>query len=208
MENIELKNRISNELLISLNLERLKTGESNISWYVYDFAECKYVELDNPSGRITRSSKGELGHMNSITKNRLVNSGWKEQRRINTDLIRKKYYEIGLDYQEVVDKFLKEYGMLNITSEDKYYFDVSFDAIEAIGCNLDGSYFKECLVEYDINERVYPIGEACRKNLLVLMTLTESFYGFTDGILLFFGNSVEEMLDCIVGESRKPIEIE
>lgn len=26
-------------------------GESNISWYVYDLAECKYVELDNPSGR-------------------------------------------------------------------------------------------------------------------------------------------------------------
>ena len=26
-------------------------GESNISWYVYDFAECKYAELDNPSGR-------------------------------------------------------------------------------------------------------------------------------------------------------------
>lgn len=26
-------------------------GESNISWYVYDFAKCKYVELDNPSGR-------------------------------------------------------------------------------------------------------------------------------------------------------------
>ena len=26
-------------------------GESNISWYVYDFTECKYVELDNPSGR-------------------------------------------------------------------------------------------------------------------------------------------------------------
>ncbi len=26
-------------------------GESNISWYVYDLAECKYSELDNPSGR-------------------------------------------------------------------------------------------------------------------------------------------------------------
>ena len=23
--------------------------------------------------------------------------------------------------------------------------------------------FKECLAEYDINETVYPIGEACRK---------------------------------------------
>ena len=26
-------------------------GESHISWYAYEFAECKYVELDNPSGR-------------------------------------------------------------------------------------------------------------------------------------------------------------
>ena len=67
---------------------------------------------------------------------------------------------------------------------------------------------KECLAEYDINETVYPIGEACRKNLLVLMTLTESFYCFTDGLLLFLGGSVDEMLDCIVGECRKPIEIE
>ena len=43
---------------------------------------------------------------------------------------------------------------------------------------------------------------------LVLMTLTESFYCFTDGLLLFLGGSVDEMLDCIVGECRKPIEIE
>ena len=147
-------------------------------------------------------------YMNDITKNRLINSGWKEQRRINTDMIRKKYYEIGLEYPEVVDKFLKEYGMLNIDPNDKRYFDVSFDAIEAIGCNIDNSYFEECLAEFDINEIVYPIGEACRKNLLVLMTLTESFYCFTDGLLLFLGNSVDEMLDCIVGECREPIEIE
>lgn len=146
-------------------------------------------------------------YMNSITKNRLIDSGWKEQRRINTDMIRKKYYEIGLEYPEVVDKFLKEYGMLNINPDDKRYFDVSFDVIEAIGCNLDGSYFEECLAEYDINEIVYPIGEACRKNLLVLMTLKESFYCFTDGLLVFLGNSVDEMLDCIVGECREPIEI-
>ena len=98
--------------------------------------------------------------------------------------------------------------MLNINPRDKCYFDVSFNAIKAIGCNLDGSYFKECLAEYDINETVYPIGETCRKNLLVLMTLTESFYCFTDGLLLFLGGSVDEMLDCIVGECRKPIEIE
>ena len=39
--------------------------------------------------------------MNNITKNRLNDSGWKEQRKINTDLIRKKYDEIGLEYPEV-----------------------------------------------------------------------------------------------------------
>lgn len=26
-------------------------GESNISWYVYDYSGCRYKELDNPSGR-------------------------------------------------------------------------------------------------------------------------------------------------------------
>ena len=54
----------------------------------------------------------------------------------------------------------------------------------------------------------YPVGEVCRKNLLVLMTVTESFYCFTDEVLLFLGGSVDEMLDCIVGECRNPIEIE
>ena len=39
-------------------------------------------------------------------------------------MIRKKYDEIGLEYPEVVDKFLKEYGMLNINPRDKCYFDV------------------------------------------------------------------------------------
>lgn len=33
-------------------------GESNISWYVYDFAECRYVELDNPSGRENEAFSG------------------------------------------------------------------------------------------------------------------------------------------------------
>ncbi len=27
-------------------------GESNISWYVYDMVECRYLKLDNPSGRV------------------------------------------------------------------------------------------------------------------------------------------------------------
>ena len=44
--------------------------------------------------------------------------------------------------------------MLNINPRDKCYFDVSFNAIKAIGCNLDGSYFKECLAEYDMKQYI------------------------------------------------------
>lgn len=37
-------------------------GESNICWYVYDLTECKYCELDNPSGRKSEVFDG-LEHM-------------------------------------------------------------------------------------------------------------------------------------------------
>ena len=102
-------------------------------------------------------------------------------------MIRKKYDEIGLEYPEVVDKFLKEYGMLNINPRDKCYFDVSFNAIKAIGCNLDGSYFKECLAEYDINETVYPIGEACLHQLSPIQFLL-AFY-----ILLLYNQAFHQL---------------
>ena len=39
--------------------------------------------------------------MNSITKNRLIDSGWKEQRKISTDLIRKKYDGIDWNIQKL-----------------------------------------------------------------------------------------------------------
>lgn len=146
--------------------------------------------------------------MNVITKKRLMEAGWNEKRNIDTSLIRVKYEEIGLDYPENVDIFLRQYGMLNIKPKDTKYFDVTFNPIGAIGCNLDSVYFKECLSEYDVDEEVYPIGEACRKNLLVLMTTTNKFYCFTDGLLLLLGDSVDKMLDCIVGEYGEAIEIE
>lgn len=41
-----------------------------------------------------------------------------------------------------------------------------------------------------------------------IKTTNEIFDSENDGLLLFLGGSVDEMLDCIVGECRKPIEIE
>ena len=122
--------------------------------------------------------------------------------------MKRQYEKIGLVYPKSVDRFLREFGMLDINPKDKRYFDVFFDAVEAIGCNLDGEFFEKCLEEYDIHDPVYPVGEACRKNLLVLMTEKETFYCYTNGLLLLLGDSVDEMLDCIVGECREPVEID
>lgn len=146
--------------------------------------------------------------MKDITRKRLLEAGWHENRNIDTELFHKKFDEIGLEYPPNVDIFLREYGMLPINPKDKRYFDVSFDVLQAIGYNLDGSYFNDCLEEYGIKKAVYPIGKACRNELFVLMTAENEFYGFTDGLLLFLGESSDEMLDCMVGECRDPMELE
>ncbi len=68
---------------------------------------------------------------------------------------------------------------------------------------MDEEYFRECLTEYGIEDMVYPIGVACRENLLILMTETDTVYCFTDGCLFKAGNNVNDMLDCLVGECRE-----
>ena len=85
---------------------------------------------------------------------------------------------------------------------------IEFNPIKAIGDNLDSEYFKDILDEYDINDVTYPIGIANSGNLLILMTENERFYRYTDGFLCKDGNNIEEMLDCVVGESREPIYFE
>lgn len=52
-----------NEILYEVESQKayLFLGESNISWYVYEIATARYMELDNPSGR-------EIGVFNSCAE--------------------------------------------------------------------------------------------------------------------------------------------
>lgn len=146
--------------------------------------------------------------MNEITLKRLRDAGWNKDRKIDIDNIKLKYEEIGLEMPIIISKFLEKYGFLKIDAPDKKYFDVEFDPIKAIGTNLKADYFEECLLEYEIYEKVFPIGIACRNNLIILMTEKSTVYAFTDGCLIKTGTSIDEMLDCIVGECLEPEEIE
>lgn len=72
------------------------------------------------------------------------------------------YEEIGFEMPPNVEIFLARYGMLKSNEKDKIYFEVDFYPIKAIGINLSGEYFRECLEEYGIDETVYPISIVCK----------------------------------------------
>lgn len=146
--------------------------------------------------------------MNNRTIERLKAAGWHVDRKIKTDVFEQKYGEIKLEMPHNVKRFLMKFGMLKIDAPDKTYYDVEFNPLKAIGVNLDNSYFEQCLSEYGINKTTYPIGIACRDNLIILMTNEDEFYCFTDGCLIKAGDNVAEMLDCLVGECRDAIIIE
>lgn len=146
--------------------------------------------------------------MNNQTIKRLEAAGWYADRKTNINIVEQKYREIGLEMPDNIRRFLIKFGMLKIDSPDKKYYDVEFNPLKAIGVNLDKSYFEQCLSEYGISNMVYPIGVACRENLIVLMTSEDVFYCFTDGCLIKAGDNIEEMLDCLVGECRDAIIIE
>lgn len=148
--------------------------------------------------------------MESITLNRLMQAGWTNKRKIDIYSIEKIFKEKNIDMPQKIRDFLKQYGMLEIKFKRKMQAveideKIEFNPIKAIGNNTDGEYFIGIFDEYDIDDIVYPIGISNRGNLLMLMTENEMFYRYTDGFLCKDGEDIEEMLDCVVGECRKPI---
>jgi len=140
--------------------------------------------------------------MEKVTKERLAKAGWDEKKAIDVSDIKEMYQKVGLVMPNNVEKFLRTYGMLVFEDVDRKE-SLEFIPQKALGCNLDKEYFEELLEDYDINEMVYPIGVACRENLMVLMTEQDIFYCYTDGYLEKAGENVEDMLDCLVGECNE-----
>lgn len=140
--------------------------------------------------------------MEKVTKERLVKAGWDEKKTIDVSEIKEMYQKVGLVMPNNVEKFLSIFGMLVFEGGDRKE-NLEFIPQKALGCNLDKEYFEELLEDYDINEMVYPIGVACRENLMVLMTEQDIFYCYTDGYLEKAGENVEDMLDCLVGECNE-----
>lgn len=139
-----------------------------------------------------------------ITIERLTSAGWYDGRKIDIQNIKDLFKERQIELFKTAEKFLVEFGMLEITFQDP---NPSFDMKEyihfnpklAVGDCLDREYFEDLEEELneEIGEKVIPVGETDRGNLILLITPSEKYYGYTDGCLVKFGDNTEEMLECL-----------
>ena len=148
--------------------------------------------------------------MEQITIDRLLKAGWTNGRNIDIGIIEEKMKKMNINLPKNVKTFLSEYGMLEIefkkAIKSSYMVEImEFNPIKAVGDAFDGEYFKDIFDEYEVDELVYPIGNANRGNLLMLMSENGNFYRYTNGFLCKDGETIEEMLDCVVGGCRQPI---
>ena len=149
--------------------------------------------------------------MKDNTRKRLIEAGWFEQRNIEIDEIIKKFKERGFELSAQNTIFLKEYGLLEFELENRnpLFNNVvyrHFNPIKALGKNLYKKSLEYLEDEYAIEgiETVIPIGETDSGNMLILCTENNVIYGYTDGCLVKYGNTVEDMLECIIGENCMP----
>lgn len=152
--------------------------------------------------------------MKELTKKRLENSGWYINRKIDLEPIKKLYYDRGFEFLDIVENFLGEYGMLQVNFPKKGSpFNtievVDFNPFNALGKTLNKEYFEIIEEEFpDVlevkKEQFYPVGNAARGNMILLITDKGKFFSYTDGCLAKDGETVNEMLDIIIGEYKMP----
>lgn len=153
--------------------------------------------------------------MKELTKERLEKAGWHINRKIDVESIRILYKERGFILINIVESFLVEYGMLKINFPKKgspfnTIEEIDFNPFTALGKTLNKDYFERIQEEFPdvlevMEEEFYPVGNVARGNMILLLTNKGKFFSYTDGCLVKNGESVNEMLDCVIGESKMPI---
>ncbi|MDE5780459.1 MAG: SUKH-3 domain-containing protein [Lachnospiraceae bacterium] len=147
--------------------------------------------------------------MNNKTMSRLIESGWTKARKIDITEIEDKLTERGFMLSIQNKEFLCKYGNLrfelpNRNKQFKERICVHFDVKKALGKNLYKESLEYLEDEYEfLNvDSLVPIGESENGNLLILCTSNNVFYGYADYCLIRYGENIDEMLDCLIGENK------
>lgn len=150
--------------------------------------------------------------MNKKTVERLEKVGWSIDRKIDVSHIIGIFSQRGFELSEKNISFLEQFGMLEFELENNSglfnnAIHKNFNPIKAIGKNMykySLEYLEDEYSEIENIETVIPIGENENGNMLILCTNDNQFYGYTDGCLIKYGDTIDDMLDCIIGEIRLP----
>lgn len=143
-------------------------------------------------------------NLSDITIKRLKEAGWDEERNIDIKQIESIFKERKIEVFQVTKDFLSKFAMISVEfpklgSLFNTVEKINFNLLNAIGDCLGGEYVNDLEEEYKeiIGEKLNPVGEIDRGNLILLITPTEKYYGYTDGCLVKFGDNTEEMLECL-----------
>jgi|BioPla2DNA2_1021312.scaffolds.fasta_scaffold15815_1 hypothetical protein len=139
-------------------------------------------------------------NISNIALERLKNAGWYDGRTIQLDGVKKLLVSRGFELFGSAENFLKQYGMLEISFPDP---NPSFNITEfihfnpeiAMGDAIEKDYFEE--LEDSIREKVVVLGETARRNMFLVVTPSEKYYGYTEGCIVKYGDSTIEALETI-----------
>lgn len=142
--------------------------------------------------------------LSEITMEILTQAGWYEGRKIDIQDIKDLFAKNGLPLFEVAEKFLIEFGMLEITfpKQGSPFNTMEYHHFNPILMVLDyddGEYYTTLEEELSdkIGEKIIPIGTTYREHLNLLLTPSEKFYAYGMGVLWLLGNNTKEMLECL-----------
>ena len=141
--------------------------------------------------------------MKQITLNRLHASGWDENRCVDYLSIVQAYENEKLTMPEALKHFFSRFAFLKVRYEKRHgeYEKHSFNPVYEFKY-FHKSDYEDMFSDYSIDGMVYPVGSAYDGNMTVYMHENGTFYLYMDGgPLIDIGNSIDSMLDCIIGDS-------
>ncbi len=142
-------------------------------------------------------------NLDSLALERLTACGWTRERHVDYSSIEKKFSKQNMNLPSVLREFFDRFAFLEVEypngddGTDGHYFDPS--------CTF--SYysrrnFEHLFDSYGVHGLVYPIGSACKGEMTLYMHENGDFYMFMEaGPLIRIGNSIESMLNCLIGEA-------
>ena len=143
-------------------------------------------------------------NLDDLASERLEACGWTRDRRVDYSSIEKKFRDQNMNLPSVLREFFERFAFLGVEfpngdDTDSHYFDPSCTFTYYSRRN-----FERLFESYGVPGLVYPIGTACKGEMTLYMHESGDFYMFMEaGPLIRIGNSIDSMLNCLIGDAWK-----